>query len=202
MSPHSTNECLADTSRTLPNEEEPSVPPNPTRLGENMSVHRHPSQDIIPSHQAAVFSIDPLHVPPPISFKLLHIPPELIVRILRYLSPHDIISCGRTCRILRDLCKYPDLRYLVQMERCAVTDDMRPGLGYPERLRILENREKAWATLDFRKSVQVSVPFNSATTHGFTGGALLLGETRSWVLLPIPSFALGFARSKIGVEGV
>jgi len=189
ISPHSTNECLADTSRTLPNEEEPSVPPNPTR--ENMSVHRLPSQNIIPSHQAAVFSINPLQVPPPISFKLLHIPPELIVRILRYLSPHDIISCGRTCRMLRDLCKYPDLRYLVQMERCAVTDDMRPGLGYLERLRILENREKAWAKLDFRKSVQVSVPFNSTTTHGFTGGALLLGTrpTAGYSYLSLPSLS-------------
>jgi hypothetical protein len=61
------------------------------------------------------------------------------------------------------------------MERCAVTDDMHPGLGYLERLQMLENREEAWATLDFRKSVQVDVPFNSTNTYGFAGGALLLG---------------------------
>ena len=149
------------------------TPPNPTR--EDLSVHRHSSQNVIPPHQAAVFSIDPLQLPPPIFFKLLQIPPELIVRILLYLPPHDIISCGRTCRMLHDLCKYHDLRYLVQMERCAVTDDLRPGLGYLERLRILENREEAWGTLDFRKSVQVLVPFNPTSTYGFTGGALLLG---------------------------
>jgi len=56
-----------------------------------------------------------------------------------------------------------------------VTDDMRPGLGYLERLRVLENREESWATLEFCKSVQVFVPFNSTSTYSFTGGALLLG---------------------------
>ena len=56
-----------------------------------------------------------------------------------------------------------------------MTDDMRPGLGYLERLRVLENREESWATLEFCKSVQVFVPFNSTSTYSFTGGALLLG---------------------------
>jgi hypothetical protein len=110
---------------------------------------------------------------------LLHIPPELMIRILLYLSAHDIISCKRTCRMLYDMCSDPVLRYLVQMERCAVSDDMRPGLGYLERLRILEKREEAWATLDFRRSVQVSVPFNPSSTYDFTGGAFLLGTRPS-----------------------
>jgi hypothetical protein len=65
------------------------------------------------------------------------------------------------------------------MERCAVSDDMRPGLGYLERLRILEKREEAWATLDFRRSVQVSVPCNPNSTSDFTGGAFLLGTRPS-----------------------
>jgi hypothetical protein len=140
-----------------------------------MSADRHSlaSQNTTPSHRAAVFSVDALRAPPPIS--LLLILPEIIIRILLYLSPHDIISCGRTCRTLHDLCSYPDLRYLVRMERCAVSDDGRPGLGYLERLRILENREEAWATLDFRKTAQIPVPFNSTSTYDFAGGALLLG---------------------------
>jgi hypothetical protein len=106
---------------------------------------------------------------------LLHIPPELICYILQYLSPHDIISCRRTCRALYDLCNDSPLRYLVQMERAAVTDDMRPGLSYPERLRMLEQRERTWAMLDFRKSTQVCVPFESTGIYDFTGGAFLLG---------------------------
>ncbi|KAF8258992.1 hypothetical protein EI94DRAFT_1752770 [Lactarius quietus] len=36
-------------------------------------------------------------------------------------------------------------------------------------------REEAWASLDFRKSVQVTVPFESTGIYDFTGGALLLG---------------------------
>ena len=60
-----------------------------------------------------------------------------------------------------------------------MNDDMRPGLGYPERLRILENREEAWATLDFRKSVQLSVPFDLTGTYDLTGGALILGTRPS-----------------------
>jgi hypothetical protein len=139
----------------------------------DMSGHRHSFQNTTSSEIAAVFSNGFPEAPRQIS--LLDIPPELVTRVLLYLSPHDIISCGRTCRMLHDLCGCPVLRYLVQLERCAVSDDLRPGLGYPERLRILENREKAWATLAFRMSGDISVPFHSTGTYDFTGGALILG---------------------------
>jgi hypothetical protein len=62
------------------------------------------------------------------------------------------------------------------MERSAVSDDdIRPGPCYPERLRILKKREEAWEMLDFRRSVPVSVPFESTGIYDFTGGAFLLG---------------------------
>ncbi len=77
--------------------------------------------------------------------------------------------------MLYNLCNDSNLRYLVQMERCGVNDDLRPGLCYPDRLRILERREKAWAILDFRKPIQVCVPFDSTGIYDFTGGAFLLG---------------------------
>ena len=106
---------------------------------------------------------------------LLHIPPELIIRILQYLSPKDIISCRRTCRTMYNACNDPYLRYLVQMECCGVSDDIRPGLCYPDRLRILERREKAWGMLDFRNSYQVHVPFDPTSIYELGGGTLLLG---------------------------
>src|SRR6266702_6013413 len=106
---------------------------------------------------------------------LLNIPPELIISIILYLSPHDIMSCQGTCRTLCDVCKDTALRYLVEMERVGVSDDLRPGISYPERLLLLQRREEAWANLDFRKSVQVTVPFESTGIYDFTGGAFLLG---------------------------
>lgn len=106
---------------------------------------------------------------------LLDIPPELIVSIILYLSPHDIISCQRTCRTLCDVCKDTAVRYLVQMERFGVSDDLRPGIPYPERLLLLQRREEAWANLDFRESVRVTVPFESTGIYDFTGGTFLLG---------------------------
>lgn len=163
-----------------------------------MNGHKHSSesQNTTSLEQATVFSNG---IPePPQQISLLHIPPELVTRILLYLSPHDIISCGRTCRILHELCSCPALRYLVQLERCAVSDDMRPGLGHLERLRILENREEAWATLDFRMSVEISVPFHSTGTYDFTGGALILGTRPSYAgqeytlgysYIPLPSLS-------------
>jgi len=77
---------------------------------------------------------------------------------------------------------------------------MRPGLGYLERLRILEKREEAWAMLNFRRSVQVSAPLDpSSGAFGFTGGAFLFGKRSScadratvgysYVSLPSPSDA-------------
>ena len=129
---------------------------------------------------------------------LSHIPPELISCILQYLSPRDIISCRHTCRTLYNLCNDSNLRYLVQMERCGVNDDLRPGLCYPDRLRILERREKAWEMLDFRKPVQVCVPFDSTGIYDFTGGAFLLGTrlysasrrpTIGYSYVSLPSFS-------------
>jgi len=106
---------------------------------------------------------------------LLHFPPELLTRILIYLPPLDIISCGCTCRMLYNLCSGSTLRYLVQMERCAVSDDLSPGLSYPERLRTLEKWEEAWAMLNFQRSVNIPIPFDRSFHWSFTGGALLLG---------------------------
>ncbi len=140
----------------------------------NMDKHKISSENAIPPHRVAVISVDANQVTRSIS--LLHIPPELISRILLHLSPHDIVSCKRTCRMLYDMCSEPVLRYLVEMERCAVSDNMRPGLGYLERLRILEKREEAWAMLDFRRSVQVSVPFDATNIYDLTGGAFLQGK--------------------------
>jgi hypothetical protein len=77
--------------------------------------------------------------------------------------------------MLYDLCGCPELRYVVQLERCAMVDDMYPGVGYPERLRALESREEAWAKLDFRGFVQVSLSFEPSGIHDFTGGVLILG---------------------------
>jgi len=110
---------------------------------------------------------------------LLHIPPELIIRTLQCLSPKDIISCRRTCRIMYDICNDSYLRYLVQMERCGVTDDLLPGLCYSDRLRILERHEEAWAMLNFRNSIQVHVPFDATSMYDLTGGMLFLGP-RLW----------------------
>ena len=63
------------------------------------------------------------------------------------------------------------------MERSAVSDDMGPGLSYPERLRILEKWEEAWAMLNFHRSVNIPIPFNRSSHWAFTGGAFLLGTT-------------------------
>ena len=106
---------------------------------------------------------------------LLHFPPELLMHILLCLPPLDIISCGRTCRMLYNLCSGTTLRYLVQMERCAVSDDLSPGLSYPERLRMLEKWEEAWAVLNFHRSVNIPIPFDVSSHWSFTGGAFLLG---------------------------
>ena len=137
----------------------------------DISGHRGCSTQDITFHQ--VISVDAHPVPQRIS--LLDLPPELVTRVLLHLSPLDIISCRRTCRVLYDLCSDSTFRYLIQLERCALSDDMSPGLSYPERLRILEKREEAWAMLDFRRSVDVPVPFISTHHWRFTGGALLIG---------------------------
>ena len=134
-----------------------------------MSGHRYSTQDTTPFQ---VISVDARSA----SISLLECPPELITRVLLNLSPLDIISCQRTCRLLYDLCSNSTFRYVIKMERSAVSDDMSPGLSYPERLRMLEKREEAWATLNFHTSVNIPTPFNRSGGHwSFSGGVLLLG---------------------------
>ena len=135
----------------------------------DMSGHKYSTQNTT-SHQ--VISVDGRLAPRPIY--LLDFPPELVARIFLFLSPLDIISCRRTCRILYDLCSNSIFRYLVQMERSGVSDDMSPGLSYPDRLCILEKREEAWEMLNFHRSVNIPIPFNRSNHWSFTGGALLL----------------------------
>ena len=137
-----------------------------------MGRQRCPAQNTTPSQQA--ISVHVLQAPQRVP--LLQIPPELIARILLCLSPLDIISCGRTCRTLYDLCRDSILRYLIQLERCAVRDDSGPGLCFPERLRILKHREEAWKVLDFRTFLQASVPFETTGLYDFTGGAFFLSR--------------------------
>ena len=61
------------------------------------------------------------------------------------------------------------------MERCTVSDDLSPGLSYPERLRMLEKWEEAWAMLNFHRSINIPIPLNRSVDWCLTGGALLLG---------------------------
>ena len=133
-----------------------------TIFGTTSKSHEKETKRDITSHPLATLS-------------LLDIPLELIVSIILYLSPHDIISCQRTCRKLYDVCNVAALRYLVQLERSGVSDDLRPGISYPERLLLLQRREEAWENLEFRKYVQVTVPFESTGIYDLTGGAFLLG---------------------------
>ena len=104
-----------------------------------------------------------------------------------------------------DLDSESNSRYLVQMERCGVNDDLRPGLCYPDRLCILERREKAWEMVDFRKTVQVCVPFDSTVLYDFTGGAFLLGtrlnsasrhQTIGYSYVSLPSYLEGEENQK------
>ena len=105
----------------------------------------------------------------------INLPLELMIQILLYLSPLDIISCRCTCRMLYDLCANAIFRYIVQMERSAVSDYMNPGLPYPDRLRILEKQEESWARLNFHRSVRIPITFTPSNHWSVTGGALLLG---------------------------
>src|SRR5260221_11411546 len=87
----------------------PQDDPQGSPVRAHMTGNRCSAQNTTPPHQA-IF-VDVLQAPQPIS--LLQIPPELVIRILLFLSPLDIVSCGRTCRTLYDLCSDPILCYII-----------------------------------------------------------------------------------------
>jgi hypothetical protein len=171
---HHPTQCSVIHPHGLKGQEVDSNPLQDSLVRIDMSGHRYSTQNTTP-HQ--VISVDARPASRPMS--LLDFPPELVARILLCLPPLDIISCRRTCRMLYDLCGNSNFRYLIQMERSAVSDDMISGLPYPERLRILEKREEAWATLNFHRSINIPIPFDWSDywPENITGGVLLLCTT-------------------------
>ena len=93
---------------------------DPHRVSECLAINRRSIQGDKVNPLDSLFSNIIPQGPRPIS--LLHIPPEVMTRILLYLSPHDIISCGRTC--------HTDFRWSVQVSvpfHATGTYDLRGG---------------------------------------------------------------------------
>ena len=116
----------------------------------------------------------------------------------------------RTCCKLCDVCENTALLPESRWSASGISDDLRPSY-HPGRLFLLQRREEAWANVNFSKSVQVTVPFESTGIYDFTSGAFLLGTklhvtSRSpssyhWVLLHHPPFSLKYRDRGSEFEG-
>lgn len=109
---------------------------------------------------------------------LLDLPTELIVKILLYISPHDLVACQLTGKFLRCIVQTSlQLQYASALEVAGVENNLRSTLGLAEKLELLNAREEAWLhpAPNFTKDVRV----NHVTSgiYDLTGGVYLLGNT-------------------------
>ncbi|KAG5635377.1 hypothetical protein H0H81_011468 [Sphagnurus paluster] len=114
---------------------------------------------------------------------LLKLPPELILRVLRHLDLIDLLRVSQVHSKLHETIQsFPVLQYRIATQSAFVQDNKYSDLPVPERLRILKNREEAWATcsIDFRRTIPV--PHKASDIYGVTDGIYFLGDESHHIL--------------------
>ncbi|KAG5649615.1 hypothetical protein H0H81_002831, partial [Sphagnurus paluster] len=102
---------------------------------------------------------------------LLELPPELILRVLCHLDLIDLLRASQVhSKLHRTIQSFPVLQYRIATQSACVEDNEHSDLPVSERLRILKNREEAWATcrIDFWRTIPL--PHKPSDIDDLTGG--------------------------------
>ncbi|CAA7266694.1 unnamed protein product [Cyclocybe aegerita] len=85
------------------------------------------------------------------------LPQELIIEIMNRLDSHSILQMALTCRCFYAIFQSTPIRYVYELGMNSLQD---AGSGMPtdELLVLLRDRQKAWATLEWKSLTTVKVP--------------------------------------------
>ncbi|KAL5513947.1 hypothetical protein ACEPAG_2708 [Sanghuangporus baumii] len=88
-----------------------------------------------------------------------YIPFEIVVTILANLDWRSLVRCSAVCRFwqhaIRDTLA---LQYKVELGANGLVDGPPSHLSIPERMRLLQERRRAWRMLDFKRCITIPTP--------------------------------------------
>ena len=109
---------------------------------------------------------------------LLGLPSEILIGIISYLDIADVLSCQRTCCILRNIIGDSiQLHYIMQLMISGMQDNPFCRLPIADRLVGLESREAAWRSLDWEFVTSIDVPSRWSGVYDLTPSVFLLGKS-------------------------
>ncbi|KAF7319382.1 F-box domain-containing protein [Mycena chlorophos] len=120
---------------------------------------------------------------------LLDLPPELLIHALSFLDAATLEACAETCTLFESIIQSPALQYAIACGISGVSNNPEFHLdSLSDRLRILRDREAAFARGKPTWKREISVPFQAAGLYELTGGLFWLGEQSRkalrWIPLP------------------
>jgi hypothetical protein len=118
------------------------------------------------------------------------LPPELIVHILYHLSPKDLLACRLISKYFNNIIQNSILlQYHLALNGAQAENNPYSYLPTSEKLKALEDSEKAWAFLRPRFTTSIEVPHNPSGIYDLTGGVYLLGNANKTQLhyMQLPS---------------
>ncbi|CAA7266686.1 unnamed protein product [Cyclocybe aegerita] len=115
------------------------------------------------------------------SSSLTSLPEELLIDIMTHLDSHSILQMALTCRAFYGAFQSTPIRYIYELGINSMRD-AGSGKSTDELLVLLRDRQKAWATLEWKSFTTVELPPNQ---QSFKQSAGLLAELDMTDLLVI-----------------
>ncbi|KDR77415.1 hypothetical protein GALMADRAFT_278639 [Galerina marginata CBS 339.88] len=108
---------------------------------------------------------------------ILDLAVETLIEIFSRLLFTDIFSCKQTCQTFLDvISNSTQLNYHVELQMSGMKDNPDCLLPVPVRLKMLKDRELAWATFNFKFITKVKIPYKPSGQHDVTAGIFLMGK--------------------------
>ncbi|CAA7266693.1 unnamed protein product [Cyclocybe aegerita] len=110
------------------------------------------------------------------SSPLSSLPEELQIEIMIHLDSHSILQMALTCRAFYRAFQSTPIRYIYELGMNPL-QDAGSGKSTDELLVLLRDRQKAWATLEWKSLTTVELPPNQQSFKQSAGILAELGET-------------------------
>ncbi|KAF8889419.1 hypothetical protein CPB84DRAFT_1849368 [Gymnopilus junonius] len=109
-------------------------------------------------------------------FNILQLSAEVLIEIFSSLFFTDILHCKLACRTFSEvISNSARLTYQIELQKAGMLDNPNCFMPMTDKLKMLKDRELAWATLDHKFVSTVEVPHEPSGLHDITPGAFLLG---------------------------
>ncbi|KDR71525.1 hypothetical protein GALMADRAFT_281783 [Galerina marginata CBS 339.88] len=112
--------------------------------------------------------------------RILGLSTEVLIEIFSSVFFTDLLSCKRTCQTFFDVISNSiELNYQIELQKSSMQNNPACSLSLPSRLKMIKDRELAWASFDFKFVTKVKVPSELFGVYDVSARVLLLGKESS-----------------------